>query len=352
MDGMADMSKTDADLVIEWMRCMRRGDWEAAWRIGDRALRARGPGPFTHLPRHLQPVWDGRPLARRRVLVRCYHGLGDTVQFIRFAPRLKRIAREVILWAQPPLIPLLRTARGIDRLEPLHDGAPDLDYDADIELMELPHALRISSAELPGDIPYLGEGILGARRERREHRRLRAGIVWQSGVWDPRRSVPLALAERLIARAPRVEWRVLQRGPALREWRSRRARIPVVRDILDEARVLCELDVLVTVDTLSAHLAGALGVRVWTLLPARPDWRWMQAGERTPWYPSMRLWRQRPREGWAPVLERLARALEELPAAPSRSARETRMPHGDARDGRPLEVGLSPPDGLDHVVAD
>ena len=106
----------------QWIRAMRRGDWETAWRIGDRVLSTRGPGPFTHLPRHLQPVWDGSPLEGRRVLVRCYHGLGDTVQFVRLALRLRRIAREVILWAQPALIPLLRTTRGIDRLIALHDG--------------------------------------------------------------------------------------------------------------------------------------------------------------------------------------------------------------------------------------
>src|SRR5439155_234617 len=89
--------------------------------------------PGTAMPRQLQHVWDGTPLAGQRVLVRCYHGLGDTIQFIRYAPLIKEIAREVMVWAQPVLLPLLRTVRGIDRLLPLHDGAPNVEYDVDVE---------------------------------------------------------------------------------------------------------------------------------------------------------------------------------------------------------------------------
>lgn len=310
------------DFESQWMRCMRRGDWAAAWRISDRLLRARAGRRCCRRPRHQQSIWDGRPLAGQRVLVRCYHGLGDTVQFIRFAPRLRSIAAEVAVWAQPPLIPLLRTARGIDRLLPLHDGAPDLDYDVDIELMELPYALRLAPRDLPGEVPYLGprthaapEGQGSSRRRgslrgQGSPRRLRVGIVWQAGDWDPRRSIPLPLLEQhLIERTPGVSWCVMQRGPALAAWRNGRARMPRIDGITSEVRELGRLDLLVTVDTLSAHLAGALGAPVWTLLPAAPDWRWMQAGVRTPWYPTMRLWRQRPGEGWEPVLDRVFDAL-------------------------------------------
>jgi len=88
---------------------VRRGAFEAAWAISDAVLQARASVPCWHLPRHLQYIWDGTPLAGKRVLVRCYHGLGDTIQFIRYAPLIKTIAREVIVWAQPALLPLLRT---------------------------------------------------------------------------------------------------------------------------------------------------------------------------------------------------------------------------------------------------
>src|SRR3982750_2198729 len=129
-----------------WMSAMRRGDFAAAWRLSYAALQQRlQDGRDERLrPRHLQQVWDGRPLAGQRVLVRCYHGLGDTVQFIRLLPLLRKIASRTFVWAQPQLIPLLQTGAGIAGLLPLHSGEPAVDCDADIELMELPHALRIT----------------------------------------------------------------------------------------------------------------------------------------------------------------------------------------------------------------
>src|SRR5215217_4156499 len=111
--------------VDPWVHAMQHGDFARAWAISDTVLRERARVPCAHWPRHLQYIWDGSSLKGKRVLVRCYHGLGDTVQFIRYAPQIRAIAREVIVWAQPALLPLLRTARGIDRLLPLHDGAPD-----------------------------------------------------------------------------------------------------------------------------------------------------------------------------------------------------------------------------------
>src|SRR3712207_6559067 len=134
---------------------MRRGEFEAAWALSDAVLRARAGVPCWHLPRHLQYIWDGTPLAGKRVLVRCYHGLGDTIQFIRYVPLVSAIAAEVIVWAQPALIPILRTVRGIGRLLPLHTGAPAVEYDLDVEVMELPHVFRTTLATLPAEVPYL-----------------------------------------------------------------------------------------------------------------------------------------------------------------------------------------------------
>src|ERR1051325_8105906 len=122
-----------------WMRYMRRGEFEEAWKFSDADLKSREGKPCWHLPRHFQYIWNGTSLKGKRVLVRCYHGLGDTIQFIRYMPLVKAIAAEVIVWAQQPLIPLLKTVQGIDRLLPLHDGTPEVEYDADVEIMELPH---------------------------------------------------------------------------------------------------------------------------------------------------------------------------------------------------------------------
>ena len=120
--------------VDPWMEAMRRGDFAEAWKISDALLPTRATEDHQKLPRHFQKIWDGSSLAGKRVLVRCYHGLGDTIQFIRYAALLKEVAAEVIVWAQPSLIPLLRTVKGIDQLLPLHDGVPDVEYDVDVEL--------------------------------------------------------------------------------------------------------------------------------------------------------------------------------------------------------------------------
>jgi hypothetical protein len=294
-----------------WMSHMRCGEWEAAWRISDleleRRLSCKRPAD-RGAPRHLQPIWDGSPLTGARVLVRCYHGLGDTVQFIRLMPMLKRSAAEVIVWAQAPLLPLLRTAPGIDRLIPLSDGAPDVEYDADVEIMELAHALRLAPTTVPADVPYFNLGA-GTAAVRRAGEPPRVGIVWQSGDWDPRRSVSQALMESLV-QLQGVDWVILQRGPALQSWPRGTGRIPSVTNIMDEALAMRALDLLISVDTLSAHLGGALGVPTWTLIPAAADWRWMQDREDSPWYPTMRLFRQERKGEWLPVIARVSAALK------------------------------------------
>ncbi|HLL82604.1 MAG TPA: hypothetical protein VK420_08120, partial [Longimicrobium sp.] len=258
-----------------------------------------------HLPRHEQWVWDGRPLAGRRVLVRCYHGLGDTLQFIRYAPRLRAVAREVIVWAQPELIPLLATAHGIDRLLPLHDGAPDVEYDTDVEVMELTHLFRDTPATLPADVPYLHAAPAPLPRDGR----LAVGLVWKAGDWDERRSIAPGLLAPL-AEIRGVELHVLQRGPGLAERPPGFGTDSGSDDVLATARVMRALDLVITVDSMPAHLAGALGVPTWTLLHADPDWRWMEGRDDSPWYPTMRLIRQERAGDWAGVAARVAAELE------------------------------------------
>ena len=104
--------------IDPWLEAMLRGDFAAAWRVSDSLLHTTRQQDRARVPRHEQNIWDGRPVAGKRVLVRCYHGLGDTIQFIRYAALLKRVAAEVIVWMQPSLIPLLRSVRGIDRVLP------------------------------------------------------------------------------------------------------------------------------------------------------------------------------------------------------------------------------------------
>lgn len=299
----------------QWMREMRRGNWEAAWRVSDqvcaarRGLQPRESGTGKWLPRHLQWVWDGTPLAGKRVLVRCYHGLGDTIQFVRLVPVLRRSAAHVAMWTQPQLIPLLQTVKGIDALLPLEDGTCRAPYDVDVEIMELPHALRVTLESLPKEVPYLHVNTDPLTATPGRHSSPSVGLVWQSGSWDARRSVKAELMRRLT-RIPSIRWKILQRGPALEAWPVGVGEIPLMRDIVDEAAELQRLDLLICVDTLSAHLAGALGVRTWTLLPTEADWRWMEDREDTPWYPTMRLFRQTHSGDWESVIARVGRELQ------------------------------------------
>ena len=162
-----------AENTDPWFEAMLRGDFEAAWRVSDSLLHTTQRQDHKRVARHEQNIWDGRPVAGKRVLVRCYHGLGDTIQFIRYAALLKRVAAEVIIWLQPSLFPLLRNVRGIDRVLPLHDGVPDVEYDVDLELNELPYVFRTTLATIPANVPYLH--VEPARLP--HNKRLKVGLI-------------------------------------------------------------------------------------------------------------------------------------------------------------------------------
>jgi hypothetical protein len=289
-----------------WLSAMLRGDFAEAWEICDRVLRERLACAVdcSHWPRHQQFIWRGHPIDGRRVLVRCYHGLGDTLQFARLLAPLRKRAQHVTLWVQPALVRLLEGIEGVDELHALHDGSPALDYDVDIELMEIPHILRLSLADLPGVVPYVHADASSypLRRER-----FSIGISWRSGSWNESRSIVDEDLMRL-AQIAGVEWFSLQYGHAAPDFMTDIA----CTDIAKLASRMLNLDLVISVDTMVAHLAGALALPTWTLLPERCDWRWMREGEATQWYPTMRLFRQRNEGDWPEVLDRVVDALHAL----------------------------------------
>ena len=289
---------------------MRRGEFAQAWLVSDAVLRSRRGVACWHLPRHEQYIWDGSTLEGKRVLVRCYHGLGDTIMFARYAALLKAVAREVVFWAQPALIPLLRTVHGIDDILPLHDGTPAYTYDVDVESMELAHVFRTTVETIPRAIPYVSAEPAWVASDGQLH----VGLVWSAGDWHREyRSLPWGLLARLTD-VPGLMLHVLQRGPALQECPPGFGVQSGSDDILEAARVIRALDLLLTVDSMPAHLAGALGQPVWTLLAHRADWRWMQDRDDSPWYPTMHLFRQ-PRAGdWTSVVAAVTRELTRLAA--------------------------------------
>jgi hypothetical protein len=298
----------------EWMAAMRAGDFDRAWAINDSDLARRiAERTSKHEgPRHLQHIWRGEPLEGARVLVRCYHGLGDTLQFIRFAGPLRRIAREVIVWAQPELLSLLRNVEGVDRVLRLHDRAPEADYDVDIEIMELGHALRATQPCISQAVPYLRPPQYGSNVGGRtfEAQNFHVGIVWRAGDWDRRRSVDLARFAPL-ADVPCVRLHLLQPTHVSERPLSFPADDCTSADIADVAATLTGLDLVLTVDTMMAHLAGAMAVPVWTMLCRDCDWRW-GTGTNTAWYPTMRLFRQRRVGQWGPVIEEISSELRKI----------------------------------------
>ena len=290
--------------VNGWIDAMRHGDFAAAWKISDELLLTRREEDQWKFERWQQSIWNGSDVAGKRVLVRCYHGLGDTIQFIRYAALLKTLAAEVIVWVQPSLIPLLRGVSGIDRLMPLHDGVPDVEYDVDVELGELPYVFRTTIESIPAEVPYIF--VEPARPA--STGRLRVGLIWESGDWNTLRSIPFAQVKRLSEIAG-VDWHILQREPVRAGWDGKLGVISGGDNPLDDARIMRALDLVISVDTMTAHLAGALGQKTWTLLPFDPDWRWMLDRNDSPWYPTMRLFRQ-PEEGnWDHVIDEVGAAL-------------------------------------------
>lgn len=290
---------------------MLRGDFATAWTVSDGVLRERlrSGECCDDWPRHLKYVWRGESLRGRHVLVRCYHGLGDTIQFVRLLEPLREQAAHAILWVQPGLVELLASVKGVDELIPLHQGTPECAYDVDIEIMELAHYLRITRDTIPRRIPYIYESL--PRPNRSRVGALNVGIAWKSGDWDPARSIPDEIAARL-GTVRGIRWHSLQYAESSAPVPARQL---VDKDIGLTARRMLALDLVISVDTLTAHLAGALGLRVWTLLPYDCDWRWMRSGTRSPWYPTMRLFRQPVAGDWAAVIDEVCGALGQADVA-------------------------------------
>lgn len=276
-------------LGAEWFAAMARGDFAGAFRINDAVLRARDPAGRDDpaQPYHLRWVWDGRPLAGRRVLVRCYHGLGDTLQFCRYLPALRRVAAHVTLEVQPALLGVLAGLAGVDRLHGFDPARPLPPDECDIEVMELAHALRLA--------PEPGAYLQAVARRGAAGR---VGFCWQAGGWDPARSVPPALLAPLL-RIPGLSPVSLQRGAA-----GCVGEDPLggSMDVAAMAGLVAGLAAVVTVDTMIAHLAGALGRPVFLLLRHGADWRWGRPGA---WYGSVRQYRQERPGDWHAAIRAL-----------------------------------------------
>jgi predicted O-linked N-acetylglucosamine transferase (SPINDLY family)/ADP-heptose:LPS heptosyltransferase len=286
--------------------------YEARWRIGDLP-----PRNFA------QPQWRGEPLGGRTILLHAEQGFGDAIQFLRYLPRVVARGGKVVLELQRPLVPLARAIAGttvVARGETLPA------FDLHCPLLSLPLAFGTTPATIPAAIPYVAVAPERAAhwlaRLAREAG-LRVGLAWAGNAVhrnDHNRSIPFDRLAPLLAAAG-VRWFSLQVGPRAADLAGRQGS-PIadlaaeLSDFGETAAAIAALDLVISADTAVAHLAGALGKPVWLMLPAAPDWRWQLGREDSPWYPSMRLFRQ-PRPGdWTAVAERVRAALETLAAPP------------------------------------
>ncbi|WBY02626.1 hypothetical protein PE066_03555 [Ramlibacter tataouinensis] len=305
------------DVGARWMAAMRAGDWAAAWRATDaleipRRRMQSQPG-FERRPWHL--CWDGTPFEGRTVLVRCEHGLGDTLQFLRFVPLLRQRARELHLMVQPPLVALLTGAPGLGQVHDGWQGPHWPKHEVEIEVMELAYALRTTAATLPPPYPHLA-GQAGRRSRLRigeepGQGRVRVGLLWAASDWDSSRSLPWPVLAPLL-RCPGVRFHALQQGPAAHAAALDPAVVPLWQRtdrIEDAAAAMLQMDLVIAIDGMAAHLAGGQGRPTWLLLKHEADWRWMDGRSDSPWYPSMRLFRQRRAGDWAGLVDEVAAAL-------------------------------------------
>lgn len=284
------------------------GDYARGWDEYEWRTRVPGYGDYSNYPFGI-PRWKGEPLAGRSLLVHAEQGHGDTIQFARFLAPLAAHGATIDVFCHPPLVELMARMPGVHRAFDTLDERPAQDFHAPI--------VDAAAAQLPSrDAPHwfgpyvtpdaeataaLGAQLAGARRPL-------IGISWKGSprhANDRIRSLSREQATRLVrgdatfvnlqlAEAP-LSPAMLQLGPATSDWAG-------------TAALLGHLDLVVTVDTAIGHLAGAMGKPVFDLLSFSPDWRWGVSGEATPWYPSMRLFRQSRRGEWDPVIDRVASA--------------------------------------------
>ncbi|HKI33695.1 MAG TPA: tetratricopeptide repeat protein [Gemmataceae bacterium] len=298
-----------------------QGDYEHGWPEYDWRWRCRD---FVPQPLKEERGWDGSLLAGRTILLHAEQGLGDALQFIRFVPQVKRQGGAVIVACAAGLIPLLSRCAGIDQLVDYRQHA--VTFDVEAPLLSLPGKLGATLDTVPAEVPYLFGDAAREEHWREELRRrpgFKIGIAWQGNRDHPEdrfRSVPLSRFAPLAREG--VQLISLQLGAGREQIDDLGGQFSVAElaprsqesswTFLDDAAVMKGLDLVVAVDTAVAHLAGGLGVPVWIALAFAPDWRWLLHREDSPWYPSMRLFRQTRFGEWDDVFERMGDELSKL----------------------------------------
>jgi tetratricopeptide (TPR) repeat protein len=298
---------------------LRTGSFSDGWDLYESRWQSTGFEPRRDFP---QPLWTRLDRHGGAVLLTTEQGLGDTIQFIRYAPLVADRCRQVFLECPAKLLALLQGMNGIARL--IERGQPLPDFEAYCPLLSLPRIFRTTFDSIPASVPYLHADparLAQWSAKLRSDGRLKIGLAWAGSPNhknDRNRSLSLS-AFAPLAGIFDVAFHSLQIGPAAAEAHSRPGGMEIVdhsadlSDFAETAALIANLDLVISVDTAIAHLAGAMAKPVWTLLPFAPDWRWMLDRADSPWYPTMRLFRQPAIGDWDHVMRIVADELTKLP---------------------------------------
>lgn len=294
---------------------LREGFAEYEWR----SRMADFSSPRRSFP---SPAWDGGDPQGKTILIHDEQGVGDAIQFARYAQLVKARGGRAIIECNTLLTRLLGSMPDIDGVVGRFTALPP--HDAHVSLLSLPHLLGTTLETIPDGVPYLkAEPELAAAWADRLGPRqgLRVGLVWAGNpeFKDDRNRSPGLRAFRTLLEVPGIAFYALQKGAGRRDLEEMRGELPDnfvdlgdgIANFADTAAIMANLDLVISSCTGPAHLAGALGRPTWTVLPEACDWRWLDRGSFTPWYPTMRLFRQERRGDWTPVLARVKAALEE-----------------------------------------
>ena len=278
-------------------------NYESRWSFEDLHLRRRN---------FRAPQWRGEPLDGKTILLHAEQGLGDTIQFARYVPQVAARGAHVILEAQPPLVRLLKQLPGVEQVIPHGANLPA--FDCHCPLMSLPLVFGTTAETIPTPEGYLHAG---AKQVPAADSPLRIGIVWNGNPrhkGDANRSMPLE-ALMPLAEVPGLTLISLQKGSGIEQLAPLKDSLPLEdaasfhADMYETAELMATLDLVITVDTSIAHLAGAMAKPVWILLPWVADWRWMENRSTSPWYVSARLFRQTSAGDWNSVVSQIVAAL-------------------------------------------
>jgi tetratricopeptide (TPR) repeat protein len=305
--------------------CLREGNYLEGWHRHEWRWEFRE----IHQTRRNfpKPQWRGLPLHGETILLHAEQGLGDTLQFVRYAPMVAARGGRVILEVQPRLQKLIEGMEGVKHVVTRGHALPE--FAVHCPLMSLPLAFHTTLESIPATTPYLrvDRATVAAAWQAypRLDERLRVGLAWSGNPrhkGDAQRSIPL---EQLVplAEAREAVFYSLQFGPAAEQIAAMPTRFPLIdassrsKDFAETAALAATLDLVISVDTSIAHLAGAMGLPLWVMLQHLPDWRWLEERQDSPWYPTARLFRQPARGDWAALVEAVREALRDFTRQPA-----------------------------------